>query len=388
MVATAKLIDEFYRDGENNRVNSPTINSINPAALAEGTAGAYVAGGGTPNNGNHLGRVAKPNQAYGGNATEWTDDTAYGALTGTLLANASNVAAIGGGYDNICNQIAGTIAGGGHNYIKYNINGHSVQAGGSYNLTTGGRCFGGGGRNNWMAGDFSAVVCGDNNWAIGNNSVAFNGSGLRLSGAASGGLGTNITTGTLANSSFAMGADVYLNGAQSCAFGRDAYSQSSYSFTLAAQKPSGGVQGACQTHVLTGGCRTTNATLTSCNGGLLIGNAEDFAGVGTVYISGVDEATNNVVLVKQDIGFKMVAGTTTFYLRTGDNTTQSSTNTAPGSTAETMTLTPFVDEITVGTLQLRATSGTAATIIVRVTGAASTNITWTCSLVLAVSKIA
>jgi hypothetical protein len=383
-----------FFDGESNFVANAPINSIDATALSEGTIGAFVAGGGTTNNGNHLGRGARPFQAYGGTASEWTDDTAYGAMTGVLRANASSVATIGGGYDHINNQIAGTISGGGHNYIKYNVNGHSVIAGGSYNLITGGRCFIGGGRDHWAGGNFAVVVGGDGNHALADNALVINGAGNIARGTSSTILnGTDNETGTSANSSGVMGTSCYTNGAQSVVMGRDGHNSTSYAMVMAAQKPSGGVQGAAQTYVVSGSARTTDDIIANTNLSILLGAVEDHVGSGTIYISGVDEATNQVVLFKQDFGFKMVGNgtttaTTTFFKRTGDNTTQSSTNTAPGSTSEVMILTPYVDEITVGECHLRSTSGASASILVRVTGKASTNITWSASVVLSAARIA
>jgi len=79
----------------------------------------------------------------------WSADSGY-------VAGSATVAQILGGHDNIVNQTAGIIVGGGHNFVKYNAGGHSVIVGGSYQVNQGQYCFIGGGRRNTIIGNSSA----------------------------------------------------------------------------------------------------------------------------------------------------------------------------------------------------------------------------------------
>lgn len=90
------------------------------------------------------------------NAAAWGIDAAYASAT----VNDASVATICGGYDHICNQIAGTISGGGHNYIQYDSEGHSAILSGSYNWVQAGRATIIGGTNNRASGDIYNIVCG------------------------------------------------------------------------------------------------------------------------------------------------------------------------------------------------------------------------------------
>lgn len=127
-----------------NFVVYPTANSIDPA-----TQGSTIWGVGWTIFPNKIGAVAKPLGPDGTNAAEWQIDTGYASAT----LNDASVATIGGGYDHINNQIAGTIGGGGHNYIQYNSEGHSYIGGGSYNWIEAGRATILAGTNNRIAGD-------------------------------------------------------------------------------------------------------------------------------------------------------------------------------------------------------------------------------------------
>ena len=70
-----------------------------------------IGGGGQGSFPNLIGSTGKPvGSAY--TPAGWSDDTGY-------VSGAADVALIGGGYDHIVNQLAGTIVGGGHNFIKY-----------------------------------------------------------------------------------------------------------------------------------------------------------------------------------------------------------------------------------------------------------------------------
>lgn len=133
----------------------PEANSIDPAS-----EGSSIWGVGWTIFPNKIGAVAKPLGPDGTNAATWSIDTGYAAAT----INNASVATIAGGYDHVNNQIAGTIAGGGHNFIQYNSEGHSVIGGGSYNWITAGRSFIGAGTNNRLDGTiYNAVLNGFSN---------------------------------------------------------------------------------------------------------------------------------------------------------------------------------------------------------------------------------
>jgi hypothetical protein len=130
-----------------------------------------IAGGGSATGPNKIGSPTKP---AGGGATfpvgHNVDDSGY-------VAESVYVATIGGGYDHINNQLAGTICGGGHNFIKYNAGGHSTIVGGSYHLCVGSYGFIGGGTGNAVAAASGScsVVGGSLNVAGGNYSVVVGG---------------------------------------------------------------------------------------------------------------------------------------------------------------------------------------------------------------------
>ena len=91
----------------------------------------------------------------------WAADSAY------PNNGIAHVACVVGGYDNICNQEAGTLIGGGHNFLPYNSSGHSVLIGGGANQNAGARSALVGGRNNtiWGGSATSAagILAGDGN---------------------------------------------------------------------------------------------------------------------------------------------------------------------------------------------------------------------------------
>lgn len=143
-----------------NIVVSVGQNSIDPE-----TQGSGIFGIGWTTLPNKIGAVAKPLGTDYTNPGEWTLDSGYAAAT---LNNAS-VATISGGYDHVNNQIAGTICGGGHNFIQYHSEGHSLIGGGSYNWINGGRAAILYGTNNRVSGEgsFNAVHNGYTNKILG-----------------------------------------------------------------------------------------------------------------------------------------------------------------------------------------------------------------------------
>ena len=151
---------------DNNFIVNSTYNTIDSEVTR-----CVIGGGGGLGFPNKIGSPTKP-AGTDFTPTGWADDTNY-------PAGAAGVATINGGYDNIVNQIAGTICGGGHNFIKYNLVGHSFIGGGGYNVIGGGACaivmggynsiptgdrsFIGGGLNNTLSGSYSNILGGDSN---------------------------------------------------------------------------------------------------------------------------------------------------------------------------------------------------------------------------------
>lgn len=143
-----------------NIVVSPATNSIDPEVT-----GSSIFGIGWTVFPNKIGAVAKPVGTDYTNPSEWALDSGYAAAT----LNDASVATISGGYDHINNQIAGTICGGGHNFIQYHAEGHSLIGGGSYNWIASGRAAILYGTNNRVSGEgnFNAVHNGYTNKILG-----------------------------------------------------------------------------------------------------------------------------------------------------------------------------------------------------------------------------
>lgn len=156
----------------NNFIINADINLVD-----EGTTRNTIGGGGSNPARNIIGTTGLP--FYNDfTPTDWAADSAY-------IDNSANVAVIAGGYDNIVNQEAGAILGGGHNFMKYNSNGHSVIGGGSYNLISAGRSGIFSGRRNTITGAsqvFSYIGGGDDNNIVGSYSVISGGRGNDVSG--------------------------------------------------------------------------------------------------------------------------------------------------------------------------------------------------------------
>lgn len=116
----------------NSAINQYIVNSgIN--SIPDNSPTTVISGGGSPGFPNKIGVVNGLPAGTGLTPTGWAADTTYPG------GGASDVATISGGYDNIVNQEAGWIGGGGHNFIKYNSNGHSAIGGGSYNVVAAAR---------------------------------------------------------------------------------------------------------------------------------------------------------------------------------------------------------------------------------------------------------
>ena len=207
-------------NGESSFLVGAAFNTIEESLYS-----CWVAGG-RPTSVNKIGSPTHPS------GTDWTppgyeDDTGY-------VAGSAHVATIGGGYDNICNQIAGTIAGGGHNFIKYNAGGHSVIGGGSYNVVGSNRGFIGGGRANACTGtgEYHAIWTGQDNVVQNcNYGIILNGNDNEVSGDRATAWGdTNAVSG---DDSLSFGRDNVVTHVSCAMFGEDALSMADRSFGFA-----------------------------------------------------------------------------------------------------------------------------------------------------------
>lgn len=112
--------------GGNNYILNPTDNTLDSTVSL-----AVILAPGRATEPNRIGTATQiPTGTDFSNSTLWAADSAY-------PAGAADVAGILSGYDNISNQIASSIMAGGHNMISYNIDGHSLICGGSYNWISG-----------------------------------------------------------------------------------------------------------------------------------------------------------------------------------------------------------------------------------------------------------
>lgn len=153
----------------------------NHNVIEQGLTQCTIGGGGTDAGKNKIGDKTKP--YYTDFApTDWANDSGY-------VDQSAHYSLIAGGYDHVANQIAGVIVGGGHNFIKYNLGGHSIIGGGGYNLISGGICGIFGGSINTITGtttEHSFIVGGYDNNIIGNYSFIGGGKTNNLNGNCSG----------------------------------------------------------------------------------------------------------------------------------------------------------------------------------------------------------
>ena len=108
-----------------------TVNTTVLITAASATWASEIGSTGKPagSSGTNSDPEAAPNALKG---LPWAADSGY-------PSGEADVASIFGGYDHVCNQLAGTIIGGGHNYIPYHAVGHGTIIGGSNNRNYGGR---------------------------------------------------------------------------------------------------------------------------------------------------------------------------------------------------------------------------------------------------------
>jgi hypothetical protein len=166
---------DTYTEGSKNYCVNAANNTIE-----SGTNTNTIAGGGN-NPGANL--IGSPNglpeySTYIPLPTGWAEDTDY-------VAGSAIVSTIGGGYDNIVNQIAGTICGGGHNFMRYSVHGHSVIGGGSFNVVQSGRSGIFSGTANTITDKdkvFSVILGGTENNIVGSRSGIFGGANNNITG--------------------------------------------------------------------------------------------------------------------------------------------------------------------------------------------------------------
>jgi hypothetical protein len=165
-LAEIKLTLPIRAVGNDSFVINPADNAIDATVFS-----SVITGAGRAADPNKIGFAGKPT------GTDYTprgyaDDTGY-------VAGAADVATISGGYDNVVNAIASTVAGGGHNFVKYGVQGHSFVGGGSYNVIDAGRSVIVGGRLNTITGGdtyvFNFLGGGDDNELITSGYSVLNG---------------------------------------------------------------------------------------------------------------------------------------------------------------------------------------------------------------------
>lgn len=169
--------------------------------IEAGTNTNVIGGGGNNPGYNLIGTTGKP-YYEGETVPGWGDDTGYVALS-------ANVAVIAGGYDNIVNQLAGSILGGGHNFVRYSIHGHSVVGGGSYNMVQSGRSGIFCGTANAIVDDskvFSCILGGNYNTITGSRSTILGGASNTITGSYGLAFGSKATISADGCAAFADGS--------------------------------------------------------------------------------------------------------------------------------------------------------------------------------------
>jgi hypothetical protein len=296
----------------------------------------------------------------------WTDDLAY-------VAGSADVTTIVGGYDHVCNQIAGSIIGGGHHFIPYNSGGHSTIVGGSVGKNAGSYSIIAGGTNNTIGVAAQAGI-----FAGSNNVTSSLCSGI-LAGANTE-IGSNNTYSSVIGGRYSIigangGYNAILSGQSNTIqdnhkyvvlLGRDAKSEITGTFTQGRTKLVN--LGDCQSTIITFGIRTTSASATN-----MTASEGFFWALGSVACAVVVNCTL--------VGIDEATGATSAYSYTGvvkwDGSTTASVNDAGGS-ASTRPFTQIVDGIGVAGLPVLASSTGA--IRPQVQGKEATNIKWCCTI--------
>lgn len=322
-----------------------------------------------------IGSATKPVGASGTNSdhaaasnsvrgTPWSDDSGY-------VVGAADISTIVGGYDHVNNQIAGTIIGGGHHYIQYDVNGHSTIVGGSNNRIQAGRAAIVGGQSCTVANGstFSAIVGGEYNTCRGNKSFIGGGDQNTINnsagwGAIVGGLQNEIAA-SVSYGAIVGGRSNLCSHDYASVHGRDGVSQALHGLIVSRIKL--GVVGDNQVFIQPFGVRTTDAVLTNMSDNWVLPSGARAACSFTCRIVGMDEATGGVAIFYFSGGFAWDgAGTATLY------------NDAGASSTSALNCTQAVDTIGVAAVPTIACNGSA--IRPKVTGKAATNIKWSAYL--------
>lgn len=364
--AFTKLNDNFTEVYNAIEVKGTDVVIVNPVDNStDGSVTCCFIAGGEVGGPNIIGSTGKP--AYTGHTpTGWSDDTGY-------VTGAAAVATIGGGYDHVNNQLAGTICGGGHNFIKSNVDGHGFIGGGSYNIIAGGRGVICGGRQNAIdsATAFGAIVGGDDNELL-NGDYSFIGGGLscQVSGAYSS-IPVGRETVVSGASSISAGSFNTVANNNSAAFGSWAVSRATGTLTHANERLV--EAGDAQSISWVANIRTTNATATNTTSQMQMPAGKVCAGTFKVLLiamrDGSADGNNDANYAQSSYqlegGFHWDGTNGLFYDASGTTTL---------GTSPTRNLTVIRDNITLGTApQLRLNTGSLR---VNVTGIAATTINW------------
>lgn len=303
----------------------------------------------------------------------WENDTTY-------VAGTADVSIIVGGYDHVCNQIAGTIVGGGHNFIPYNAGGHSTIVGGSNHKLSGSYGLIAGGVNNTIGvSSQAAIVGGENNFTASICSGIVGGSNIEI--------GTdNAYSGVLGGRYSVVGTgggyNAIISGQSNTIqdihkyvvlLGRDAKSEVTGSLTQGRTKLVN--LGDCQSSIITYGVRTTSASaanLSSSEGYQWALGSTACAVAVSCLLVGVDEATGNA------------ASYTYTGLVKWDGSSVASVSDAGGS-GTTRQFTQVVDGIGVSALPVLSVS--AGQIRPQASGKSATNIKWCCTVNAAAVRV-
>lgn len=404
-----------------------------PSHNASDSTISTITGAGSASYPNLIGTTGKPVAATWA-PTGWADDSGY-------VAASAQVAGILSGYDHVVNCLAGTVCGGGHNFIKYSVQGHNIVGGGSYNIINGGYSGIFSGRRNSISGgpnaNFNFIGSGDDNEIASPSSYACIGTGLSndiLStgtygfigsgtlGVVSGGFGVivsgngNTSSGDYAailsgNACTASGAysmahgnGVSVTGNYSASlgrtnsvakhyaycFGRDGVSQGAGTVTISKTKLA--EVGDAQAISLVQGIRTTNATLTnmsSVDGDLFeLPAGKVSAGTCRVILTAMRDGSADA---NNDSDYTQVSYTGEFgFFWNGTNgflfnaSTQTSVTSSP-----TLDLTALSantnNDFTPGAAPHVAINSGA--LRVKVTGIAATTINWVAKMDLAITRV-
>ena len=361
-------------------INGGTV--INPKIIANSVDSIPDAGAdhtilitAAVNQGSRIGVVGKPGGVAGSNSDPaaasdaerglpWTSDAAY------PNNGIAHVSCIVGGYDHVCNQEAGTLLGGGHNFLQYNANGHGTIVGGSNHRNAGARGAIVGGLNNTIkdASSYGGVFAGSGASVSASWSVTLGGENPIIKSGASGAAIVSGRGNSIGTSAYFSAALCSQNGVvqdthgYALIAGRAPKSECSGAFTIGV-KPLVN-NGDCQISTVGYGVRTTNATITTmalADGAWMLGTVA-CAVVVDAQVVGVDEATGNVCAYTCSAVVKW------------DGSSISAVADSGGSSASSRPFAVVNDGIGVAGVPLLAAD--SGNLRVRVTGKASTTIKW------------